>query len=267
MSKLRVHELARELGRQNKEVIEFLKSKGIDVKSHMSMVDELAISIVKDRFKKNNNRGKEHIAKLDTPKTEEKVVTAKSEGDKTETPKKKKNIIRVFHAQNASDGGKTRKKPVKAEAREQVHQEMQKEQRLLTIQEQMVTDQEEIMTVPMPVTEDRRETETVREDLRAKAELRAMEIVRADVLVREEPRVMVSAREDHREMETVRVDVSVREDHRAITVRVEDHRVMARVARMETEVKDAMDASAAVRDVRDSARIPERMMIWYLHRN
>ena len=115
MSKLRVHELARELGRQNKEVIEFLKSKGIDVKSHMSMVDEPAISIVKDRFKKNNNRGKEHIAKLDTPKTEEKVVTAKSEGDKTETPKKKKNIIRVFHAQNASDGGKTRKKPVKAE--------------------------------------------------------------------------------------------------------------------------------------------------------
>ena len=52
---------------------------------------------------------------METPKTEEKVVTAKSEGDKTETPKKKKNIIRVFHAQNASDGGKTRKKPVKAE--------------------------------------------------------------------------------------------------------------------------------------------------------
>ena len=129
---------------------------------------------------------------------------------------------------------------------------MQKEQRLLTIQEQMVTDQEEIMTVPMPVTEDRRETDSAREEPRAKAELRAMEIVRADVLVREEPRVMVSAREDHREMETVRV---------------EDHRVMARVARMETEVKDAMDASAAVRDVRDSARIPERMMIWYLHRN
>ena len=47
----------------------------------MSMVDEPAISIVKDRFKKNNNRGKEHIAKLDTPKTEEKVVTAKSEGE------------------------------------------------------------------------------------------------------------------------------------------------------------------------------------------
>ena len=116
MSKLRVHELARELGRQNREVIEFLKSKGVDVRSHMSMVDEPAVSEVKNRFRKdNNNRGKEHIAKLETPKTEEKVETAKSEGDKTETPKKKKNIIRVFHAQNASDGGKTRKKPVKAE--------------------------------------------------------------------------------------------------------------------------------------------------------
>ena len=147
---------------------------------------------------------------------------------------------------------------------------MQKEQRLLTIQEQMVTDQEEIMTVPMPVTEDRRETDSAREEPRAKAELRAMEIVRADVLVREEPRVMVrdARAEDSREMETVRADVSVREDHREMeTVRVEDHRVMARVARMKTEVKDAMDASAAVRDVRDSARIPERMMIWYLHRN
>ena len=80
MSKLRVHELARELGRQNREVIEFLKSKGVDVRSHMSMVDEPAVSEVKNRFRKdNNNRGKEHIAKLETPKTEEKVVTAKSE--------------------------------------------------------------------------------------------------------------------------------------------------------------------------------------------
>ena len=67
MSKLRVHELARELGRQNREVIEFLKSKGVDVRSHMSMVDEPAVSEVKNRFRKdNNNRGKEHIAKLET---------------------------------------------------------------------------------------------------------------------------------------------------------------------------------------------------------
>ena len=185
-------------------------------------------------------------------------------------------------------------------AREQVHLEMQKEELLIT--EQMVTDQEEIMeTVPMPATEDRRETETVREDHRAKAELRAMEIVRVDVsAVREDPRATVrdARAEDHRAMEIVRVDVSAaredprvmardaraedsremetvraadvsaaREDLRAITVREADHRVMVRAVRMETEVKDATDASAAVRVVRDSARIPERMTIWYLHRN
>ena len=187
----------------------------------------------------------------------------------------------------------------KPKAREQVRQEIQKENLLIT--EQMVTDQEEIMeTVPMSVTEDRRETETVREDLRAKADHRAMEIVRADasaaredprvtardaraedhrameivrvdvLAAREDPRVMArdARAEDSRAMEIVRVDVSAaREDLRAITVREADHRVMVRAVRMETEVRDATDASAAVRDVRDSARIPERMMIWYLHRN
>ena len=88
MSKLQAHELAKGLGRQSKEVTET------------------------DKY----NRGKEHIAKLDTPKTEEKVVKANLEGEKAETPKKKKNIIRVYHAQNASDGGKTRKKTVKPAA-------------------------------------------------------------------------------------------------------------------------------------------------------
>ena len=36
MDTIRVHELAKELGKQNKEVIEFLKANGVDVKSHMS---------------------------------------------------------------------------------------------------------------------------------------------------------------------------------------------------------------------------------------
>ena len=74
--------------------------------------------------------------------------------------------------------------------------------------------------------------------------------------------------DDSRAMEFVREDVSDREDHREMeTVREEDRRAMARVVRTETEVKDVTDASAAVRDVRDSARIQERMTIWHLHRN
>ncbi|MDY5023012.1 MAG: translation initiation factor IF-2 [Blautia sp.] len=108
MSKIRVHELARELGRQNKEIMELLKAKGVDVKSHMSCVEEPYVSMIKEKFSRS---GKEKTAKLDTPKTEEKVTAANTDAAKTEAPKKKKNIIRVYHAQNASDGGKNRRKP------------------------------------------------------------------------------------------------------------------------------------------------------------
>ena len=143
---------------------------------------------------------------------------------------------------------------------------MQKEE-IPTVQEQTVTDQEEIiMTAQVQATEDRTDR-TVREDLRVK------EDPREDVLAREETRAKETAREDLRAREdpreiTAREDVSDREDHREMeTVREEDRRAMARVVRTETEVKDVTDASAAVRDVRDSARIQERMTIWHLHRN
>ena len=38
MSKIRVHELAKELGKQNKDILNFLAEKGIEVKSHMSSI-------------------------------------------------------------------------------------------------------------------------------------------------------------------------------------------------------------------------------------
>ena len=107
MPKIRVHELASKLGRQNREVIEFLKANGVEVKSHMSTLDEPSIRLIKQKFL---TRGKEQITKVDNSRTEEKMVTARPEADKAEAPKKKKNIIRVYHAQNASDGGKNRPK-------------------------------------------------------------------------------------------------------------------------------------------------------------
>ena len=166
----------------------------------------------------------------------------------------------------------------------------------------MVTDREETtLTVLLQETEDRmdrtvreedsrvkedpreiavRVEDSAREDHRAKARDARAEDRRAKEDPREiTARVEDSVREDHRakardvqeedsrEMETVRAEDSDRADHREITVREADHRVTARVVRMETEVKDAMDDLEAVRDVRDSARIPERMRIWHLHRN
>ena len=107
MPKIRVHELASKLGRSNREVIEFLKANGVEVKSHMSTLEEPSIRLIKQKFL---TKGKEQITKVDNSRTEEKTVTARPEADKAEAPKKKKNIIRVYHAQNASDGGKNRPK-------------------------------------------------------------------------------------------------------------------------------------------------------------
>ena len=92
MAKKRVYELAQELGRQNKEIMDFLKSRGVDVKSHMSNVEEEYVRMTKEK-----------MGNSEEPKKAENEVKepVKDEG----APKKKKNIIRIFHAQNASDGG------------------------------------------------------------------------------------------------------------------------------------------------------------------
>ncbi len=54
MSKVRVHELAKELGRQNKELLNFLAEKGIEVKSHMSSIENEQIEMVKKAFGKGS---------------------------------------------------------------------------------------------------------------------------------------------------------------------------------------------------------------------
>lgn len=54
MSKLRVHEIARELDKTNKEVMDFLKSKNIDVKSHMSSLEDDHVSMIRANLRKGN---------------------------------------------------------------------------------------------------------------------------------------------------------------------------------------------------------------------
>ena len=90
MAEIRVCELAKELGRQNREVIEVLKANGVDVKSHMSRLEEPCVRMIKEKFLQ---MGKEQITKVENSRTEEKTVTSKPEAEKTEAPKKKKNII------------------------------------------------------------------------------------------------------------------------------------------------------------------------------
>ena len=83
------------------------------IRAHESVKDKIKDNQKdkRNKLKKEIDTGKEKGITLETPKTEEQKVSVKKEGDGAEAPKKKKNIIRVYHAQNASDGGKNRKKP------------------------------------------------------------------------------------------------------------------------------------------------------------
>ncbi len=92
MAKMRVHELAKELDRQNKEILAFLQEKGIEVKSVSSSVEEDAIALVKKHFTKNE-------------KVKEEKPMAKSGETGAEQPKKKKKIIIVGNPQNSKMQG------------------------------------------------------------------------------------------------------------------------------------------------------------------
>lgn len=52
MAKIKVHELAKELDKQSKEVIAFLQGKGIEVKAPQSSLEEDAVVMVRKQFGK-----------------------------------------------------------------------------------------------------------------------------------------------------------------------------------------------------------------------
>ena len=50
MAKIRVHELAKELDVQNKDILSFLQGKGVEAKAAQSSVDEDAARLVRKAF-------------------------------------------------------------------------------------------------------------------------------------------------------------------------------------------------------------------------
>ena len=87
MAKMRVHELAKELDIESKNIVEFLKGTEHEVKSVQSGIEDAAQELVRKNF------GKKEEAPA--PKTE----TAKTDADAKERPKKKASIAAVFNPQ------------------------------------------------------------------------------------------------------------------------------------------------------------------------
>ena len=100
MSKMRVHELARELGRTNKEVISFLTDRGVEIKSHMSMLEEDQVDLVK---KNVSSRPVRQAAEKTAP-AEKSAAAEEGARSAGEASSKKKNITRIFRSQNSRNG-------------------------------------------------------------------------------------------------------------------------------------------------------------------
>lgn len=82
MAKMKVHELARELEIQSKDIITYLKEKGMEVKAAQSSIEDEAIALVRGRFKKED-KGQKEVEKAEKTVTEapaaEKAAEEKAE--------------------------------------------------------------------------------------------------------------------------------------------------------------------------------------------
>ncbi len=107
MAKMKVYELAKELDKQSKEIVTFLTDKGVDVKSHMSTIEDDAIDMVKAAFGGKAAAPAKEEKKAEAPKAEAPAKEApKAAPAKEEAPKpKKKNIIFVSNPHNSKMPG------------------------------------------------------------------------------------------------------------------------------------------------------------------
>ena len=95
MTKMRVHELAKELGMDNKELMDMLEKKNVEVKTHMSSLEDNVVNDIRKNVKKSADAGR--------PVEADKPAEAAKPAE--EAPKKK-NIVQVFRPQNSKSGSR-----------------------------------------------------------------------------------------------------------------------------------------------------------------
>ena len=85
MAKVKVHELAKELEVQSKDILSFLQSKGIEAKAAQSSIEEDAVRMVRDAF------GKAEAPKISKAEVSEREMPAKEGADKETVNKEAAN--------------------------------------------------------------------------------------------------------------------------------------------------------------------------------
>lgn len=92
MAKIKIHELAKELDRQSKEVIAFLQEKGIEAKVAQSTVEEDAAALVRKHFgggAKEQTKEEAKVTKEAPKRAPEKKEAPKAEAAAAETAGKR----------------------------------------------------------------------------------------------------------------------------------------------------------------------------------
>ena len=98
MTKMRVHELAKELGIENKELVEMLQKKNVEVKNHMSAVEDSVADEIRSEMSSKHEVKKSEAGAADKP--------AEAEGAKENAAPKKKNLAFVIRPQNSRNSSR-----------------------------------------------------------------------------------------------------------------------------------------------------------------
>ena len=94
MAKIKVHEIAKELGKQSKEIISFLQDKGIEAKAAQSSLEEEAAALVRKAFGKQEEMKAEAApAVVKEDAAEQKQASVPDDGNKTASVKAAGNKV------------------------------------------------------------------------------------------------------------------------------------------------------------------------------
>ncbi|NMB11116.1 MAG: translation initiation factor IF-2 [Firmicutes bacterium] len=117
MGRVRIYELAREIGIKSKHLVEFLQELGADVKNHMSTIDEDVAVLVQEHFVSESEKSKE-VKPVDT--------ATKVKGDAKRPPVVNSKMQPSPDADEASDKRKSRQRTRKKRTGSQRHQGRQR---------------------------------------------------------------------------------------------------------------------------------------------
>ncbi|MDD4369723.1 MAG: translation initiation factor IF-2 [Anaerostipes sp.] len=120
MGKIRVHEIAKKFNKSSKDIIKILTDNHIDVKNHMSTIDDAGVSIIEKALSVKTATPKKEAPKKETSKKEapkkeapknnaQKNNAPKKEAPKNNAPAKEHKILKKENPQNSQKFNKKNK--------------------------------------------------------------------------------------------------------------------------------------------------------------